>query len=343
LVNPLTWPQTLSGGFGRSELAADYYDQILFHGATFGDLLGKRAPVAIVGSTDITTGAQILFSQRQFDVLCADLARFPLSRAAAASSAVPVIMSPVTLDNRAGRCGYRMPPWLAAALDEPFDKWPPQRIGFRARAMRELANSAERPFVHLVDGGVADNLGIYAIVVALDDAQLMSKLRADAGLDRFKRIAIVIVNARSDPSFQWDRQPVGPGTLELLMQSVSLPIDRYSNASITALADAITEWELRVKLRQLDPRAAGSVPGVRFYVSQIGFAGVTDADARTYLQNLPTTLALPSEAIDRLRAAGAQLLRDSPAFKQLVRDLGVEADNPRTGTPELGSGRPPAP
>lgn len=56
LFNPITWPQLLSQGFGRSELAADYYDEILFHGATYRELLKQSTPIAVVGATDVTTG-----------------------------------------------------------------------------------------------------------------------------------------------------------------------------------------------------------------------------------------------------------------------------------------------
>lgn len=41
--NPFNWPKLLGGSYGRSELAVDYYDEILFGGATFGDLLRPSA------------------------------------------------------------------------------------------------------------------------------------------------------------------------------------------------------------------------------------------------------------------------------------------------------------
>mgnify|MGYP003694795041 CR=1 FL=1 len=36
---------------------------------------------------------------------------------------------------------------------------------------------------------------------------------------------------------------------------------------------------------------------------------------------LPTSFALSEEAVGRLRASGAQVLRDSPAFRALVERL----------------------
>ena len=50
----------------------------------------------LASATDISTGSRFVFSQRVFDVICSDLDAVPLSRAAAASSAVPVVLSPVT-------------------------------------------------------------------------------------------------------------------------------------------------------------------------------------------------------------------------------------------------------
>ena len=52
-LNPLHWPKLSSPYYGRSDLAADYYDKILFHGATFGDL-GQDGgdPRLILNATD---------------------------------------------------------------------------------------------------------------------------------------------------------------------------------------------------------------------------------------------------------------------------------------------------
>src|SRR5450432_2467245 len=35
-LNPLHWPKLFSPYYGRSDLAAEFYDKTLFHGATFG-------------------------------------------------------------------------------------------------------------------------------------------------------------------------------------------------------------------------------------------------------------------------------------------------------------------
>ena len=66
-----------------SKTAAQLYDEILFEGATFSDLLGKDGPVAIATGTDLSTGSRLAFFQGDFDLLCSDLNSVRLSRAAA--------------------------------------------------------------------------------------------------------------------------------------------------------------------------------------------------------------------------------------------------------------------
>ena len=112
--------------WGRSELAANYYDEILFKGATFGDLNRGTGPLIMATATDISTGSRFAFTQRLFDVLCSDLGPVPLSRAAAASSAVPVVLSPVTMNNYGGTCKRDQPVWLKPFL---MDEHPARPAG----------------------------------------------------------------------------------------------------------------------------------------------------------------------------------------------------------------------
>jgi NTE family protein len=90
-------------------LAAELYDEILFNGATFGDLEpGQGADDPGVGHRHLH-GSRFVFNQAPFDVICSDLNAVRLSRAASASSAVPVVLSPVTINNYGGTCNASMP------------------------------------------------------------------------------------------------------------------------------------------------------------------------------------------------------------------------------------------
>src|SRR5882724_2146045 len=50
-LNPLHWGALMSKGWGVSEMAAQLYDEILFHGATFADLNHEGVPAIAVGAT----------------------------------------------------------------------------------------------------------------------------------------------------------------------------------------------------------------------------------------------------------------------------------------------------
>jgi len=64
------------------------------------------------------------------------------------------------------------------------------------------------------------------------------------------------------------------------------------------------------------------VPNLEIYVINVSFAELKDAEERAYLNDQPTSLVLPSEAVDRLRAAAGRIVLASPDFQRYLKDLG---------------------
>src|SRR5262245_17107965 len=178
VLSPTSWFRLASDRYGRSELAADYYDEILFGGATFSDLTSLDAPVAVVTGTDLTTGARFEFSQDTFDLLCSDLGSVRLARAAATSSAVPVVLSPVTYRNYGGKCGATLPTWVQDVANKDHVERPAGRALLRYRDFKALEDSANRPYLHIVDGAISDNLGLRGMLEAIE--QLEASRRSNA-------------------------------------------------------------------------------------------------------------------------------------------------------------------
>ena len=142
-LDPWYWGDLSSTGWGRSELAADLYDEILFNGATFTDLDRAGGPMILVSATELATGSRVVFWQQNFNFMCADLGPIRVARAAAASSAVPVILSPVTINDYGGTCGYQEPDWLKSISESPNPPRPAARTLKRLQELRELDNGAE--------------------------------------------------------------------------------------------------------------------------------------------------------------------------------------------------------
>ncbi len=233
--SPTYWPKLTSTGWGRSELASQLYDEILFDGATFGDLDRGTGPLILVSATDISTGSRFTFSQAIFDVICSDLNAVPLSRAAAASSAVPVVLSPITITNYGGTCNSTPPAWAKPFMGSDNPPRPAARAVRSFRADAAFGDSVHRPYLHLVDGGVSDNLGMRAVLDALEVLEALHDMGAPTPLDSARRIVVFIVNSQSSPPTNWDEFETPPGTVDILLKAAGTPIDQYSYESVELL------------------------------------------------------------------------------------------------------------
>ena len=321
VVDPLNWPSMMFGSFTRSDLAARYYDEILFDGATFGDLAGKPGPLVVASSTEFSSGYRFTFTQNTFDLICLNLSSTRLALAATASSAVPVAFAPVTLKNWGGTCGMRLPDWVEQL--SRLDTAEALSLKQRLNRLRELEDSGRRPWLHLVDGGVSDNLGLRAILDLMEVVQLREDFHALLTLGKVRRVAVIVVNSQSSPTPGWDRSPAGPNVFDAILQASSVPIDNSSMDSIILMQLMIERWKLAGEVqsleRKLDPAAGSTRPQIDFYPIVLDFAGIPDSAEREFFLGLPTSLALPAETIDRLRAIGGTLLRASPQFQRFLR------------------------
>ena len=329
-LNPLNWWKFVGGSAGRSELAAEYYDEILFEDATFGDLLNKQGPVALATGTDLSTGARLAFFQNDFDLHCSNLNTVHLSRAAATSSAVPIVLSPVTFNNYGGTCGYQYPAWVQAVDDPKTRARPSGRAVQRYHDMQNLQKSEERPYIHLVDGGVSDNIGVRGVLEAIQELAASAAFQGEVGFGVIDRIVLIVVNSHSSPSTDWDRKESPPGFASQLLQSSGVPIERYSYETIETMKDLAEMWKWRRQLLVAEKRIAGatetqaeaSVPKVTLDVIDISFDAIPDPAERAYFMNLPTSFVLPVEDIDRLVEVAGQLMRQSAEYESIVHDMG---------------------
>ena len=60
---------------------------------------------------------------------------------------------------------------------------------------------------------------------------------------------------------------------------------------------------------------------VEFFPIEVAFEYIEAADQRNWFKNLPTSLELPRETVDKLRMTGQQILSEDPEFKRLMEEL----------------------
>ena len=332
-ATPTHWPSLLSGTWGRSELASDLYDEILFGNATFSDLQRTNGPMIQVSATDLSTGARFGFSQALFDILCSDLGQVRLSRAAAASSAVPVVLSPITIRNHGGSCGWAPPVWTDRFLNTSTPPRPAARAIRSMRALQAFGDGAARPYLHLVDGGVSDNVGMRGVLDALEVTEALHFVGEPTNIGQAKRIVVFVVNSLSSPPTPWDRADMPPGAVDIMLKSAGVPIDHFSYESIELLRDISMRWRVMNDIREKTVASAGAnpdivaatqVPPAEIYAIDVSFAALKGDPEFEYLNSLPTSFRLPDEAVDRLRAAAGRIIMESPDFKRLIKDAGLK-------------------
>jgi NTE family protein len=342
-LNPKYWGDFIGGSAGRSELAANYYDEILFNGATFGDLDRGTGPFIVASATDISTGSRVPFNQSVFNIMCSDLNAVRLARAASASSAVPVVLSTVTLNNYGGSCKHEVPAWVKMFTQSDNPPRPAARAIRELKEAQVLADGVKRPYVHLVDGGISDNVGMRGVLDALQLLEALHAAGIPTPLDHVKRIVVVVVNSLSSPPTRWDTTEKGPGVAEVLLQSTGVPIDHYSYEAVELLKDISARWDTARRLRELagcevnkdaPVCAAIRVPQAKIYAIDVSFAALQDKAERDYLNLQPTSFVLPPEAVDRLRAAAGTIISASPEFQRMVKEAGVKVvTDPAPGKP----------
>jgi NTE family protein len=198
------------------------------------------------------------------------------------------------------------------------------------RELSSYGDSVHRPFIHLVDGGLSDNLGLRGVLDIIETFEALHTLGQPTPLDHVRRIVIVVVNARSSPKTAWDESQAAPGSIALLLQATGVPIDAYSSDTVELLRDIQARWQGQRKIRDSAALSADPVlteaihaPHTDLYVVDVSFQTLEDGNEFEYLNNLPTSLVLPDAAVDRLRAAARKIILASPEFQRLLRDVGA--------------------
>ena len=307
LLLPTNWLKLLSPYWARSDLAAEYYDARIFEGARFADLQRGFGPFAAIHATDLTTGSPFAFVQEQFDYLCSDLSRYPVSRAVAASSAVPLVLSPITLRNYGG-CGFEAPDWVREAR---FESSVLDRNYVNARNLAGYLEQRRR-YVRLVDGVISDNLGVRGPFETW--ARRRVERERPPG-ERARHVVLIIVNAQTTPDVQWDEFDL-PLSLSFILDAVtSAQVNRYNLETIELLRQSFRAWNSRT--RRWDPPQ-------RFSLIETSFVDVKDPAERAYLNRQTTSFNLGEEAVTRLRRAARDALRADPGFQTLLSRLATD-------------------
>ena len=358
-LNPFTLARLQTDSYSRLDPLIDYFNDVLFHDATYSALLGRR-PYLILNAADMSGGTVFSFTQPQFDLLCADLVKFQVADAVAASAAFPVALAPLALrdyspcDAQLAKSNEftgpapsvtrqpRWPPlWVQNAVTTSIESNPDRvRRGraalsylnldcgypFDAHKCQPMNDNERKLWIHLLDGGIADNLGLNEPLRLISTVDVSPPFLNKIFQGNIKNLIFVVVNARSEADFGLDQSGATPGILKMLSASTGSSIDAASFGMLDQL-DALTKELLRLQAGNVE-LFRRTVERLRIFVIPVDFDYIGDPQCRRYFKNIATSWKLDDADITALNDIAGALVRQSRNFGAVLQVYGV---SPPTG------------
>lgn len=351
LFNPLQWPRTASANFSRGDMLAEYFDKHVFGGGTFADMQRQR-PFIMLNATDMGIVSQFAFTQTYFDWICSDLSQVSVSRAVTASLAFTPYFTPITLKNHNdGQCGYKRPAWVQNALQKGAEADP--LVHRAARDVISYENIEKRPYIHLLDSGISDNMGIRSPLLAYKVTDHFDKVMKGS----IKKLIIIMIDAKSNIDFPGDLKAKPPGVFKSVHTIATQPLDNYSYETVNLIKQTVRDQRdglnknhttktncddhaksicnkanadphcfetVSESCRESFGLAADSQPiEPDIHLLHVSFELLEDQTMRQHFQSIPTKLELPRETVDSLIDIAPSLLQQDPEFHALLKELGA--------------------
>jgi NTE family protein len=318
--NPSNWIRLWSPYFGRAHLMAEILDESLFEGATYGDLLKRNErPWLYIHASDMATLSRFEFHQQQFDMICSDLSLLPIAWASASSAALPLVLSPISLKNYAGHCGYQVPAWLTE--EKKKGKVGEQRVGAqRANELLSYQDIKKRPNIHLLDGGLSDNMALRSLIEGASVMGGLERFLKEGNLKGIRKFVVLAVNAETSPDVLEYRSDHIPAVSRAMGSMIDLPINRYSFDTVTLLRQGLENARLKLRAARRAPDSPFTKDAEVYFINA-SLSEIDDPDERQALMHIPTTMYLTDQQIDRLLLAASRLIRNDPDFQRLMQDL----------------------
>ncbi|WP_035244399.1 patatin-like phospholipase family protein [Desulfonatronovibrio hydrogenovorans] len=330
LFNPVNWFRLASPYFSRIDMAAELYNREIFKDARFSSLKDNGRPLIILNATNLGSERRFEFTQEYFDAMGSRLDSYPVSRAVAASSAFPYLLTPISLKNYPVAANYTEPWWYQGALDP--ENWTSSR--YNAARNLGVYLDEDNKYVHLMDGGLSDNVGARAVLDAYDRGFIRTRINQG----RIDQLVLIVVNARTKGEDTLSTRPKPPGLFTVAAKTATVAMDNYSHESVASLRE---ELYARVQTQKDEqacidllaehcpdaPRPFALAAEVDPYVIEINFEAadlLPDEDPRYYL-DLPTSFKLSTQQVEKLVNIGPRLLQASPQFQCLLKVLEAES------------------
>lgn len=303
IVNPIN----IFSNIKRVDRAKFYYKENIFGDATFEDINKKDGPFIMINASDISTGLRFSFIQEYFDLLCSNVNDYPIADAVTASAAVPILFEPITLKNH-NNCDFSF---------KDVEKLDNETLSIQTK---ETLDSVEAYFdkdynkyIHLVDGGITDNLGLLAIYDFLELSGFHKKIETIKN-KRNKDIIIISVDASTNPELNIGSSIENPSITQTLNSITDIQLHRYNYATKKLFIDSIDKWSNEVSINNDNYN-------IEPHFIDINFGNTLNEEDKYFFNQVPTDMSLEKETIDRIIKEARQQLKNNESFKKAINNI----------------------
>ena len=178
--------------------------------------------------------------------------------------------------------------------------------------LNSYALKNQRQYIHLVDGGLTDNLGLLAIYEMVEVAGGAKKFLDSLGSAPAPRFIVISVNASTSPNYDIESTNENPSVEDTINLVTDVQIHRSNVATLELMHNSVKRWSAEL--------ATPEKP-VESYFVEIDFNGIPQSEQRQYFNQIPTSLSLTQQQVDDLVAVGHELLSSNNEFQRFIKDM----------------------
>lgn len=309
LVQGLIKPSRWLSGKERTQMAVEYYQEKLFGNATFADMRRPNAPMVLLNASDLSTGTRFSFVQEYFDLLCAPIDSYPVAKAVAASSAVPLVFNPVVIENHKG-CNARE---FQKLFSQTKLKHTNSQVLLAAKDLEKIVEMKDKyRYLHLVDGGITDNLGLRSFFEIIELYGGIKPFMDKIGYRKTDNSVVIVVDASTDAVHGIAERNDEPSIDQAVNAMSDIQLHRYNASTLELMRGSMQRWN-----SELSSQGQAS----KLHFIEVGLKRSFSKERQEYFNKIPTSFTLTSEQVDALIAAGRESLRNSKSFQKLIRSL----------------------
>jgi NTE family protein len=231
--------------------------------------------------------------------------------------------------------------WVTRALQNDLETAPARYD--RAKSWKAYEDADARPYIHLIDGGIADNIGLRGVADAITTTDGDWSILRKIDLEEIDRLAVIVVDAKPEAEPERDRSAHPPWFGDVLETAATKPMENYSSDSVQLMDEEFHEWrseEQRTEhlVATCDRFARGRAQAcydafgvspesrphrIDVYEIHVRFEALRDPKLQRAAERIATRLQLSRAEVELVTKLGATLLDESPEFRRLIGNLTV--------------------